>query len=229
MSYMDDFCSKGFLISILSPSQMGKDKIAEMIIDNIDGQASDEEKRVTYPTVYKIRKRRVNDKDYIKTVEKEEEIPEEFDLRYKVNQDQVIAYSSEELMTKINNGQIPIIVTASVELVEKLKEIYKGKHIDIKILGALPSEKKLEKEEIKRFGGNYTEAVQESIENRLNYQEKNAKQIEEHNSDLIFRNHYTISKYLATGKYATSDAVEELVFDIFNMARNGQDNPCPNL
>jgi len=122
---------KGVIFVLCGPTQNGKSTIIQAI-----GQALSEEKAgvVFEPSVYKVRERRVNDENFVVCVNKKEEIPSEFDLKYVVDQNQHFAYSSKEIKQALEENKIILLSTQSIELAALLKKTYGTQCLDAKIV-----------------------------------------------------------------------------------------------
>ncbi len=240
----------GQLIVIVSISQMGKDHYANELRNSLDQylktnfwksstnpktreiefiEPLPEEKElakineVVYPTIYKVRERRKDDPKNVVCVKSDGEIPEEFDLSYKIYDTQTVAYSSKEISDLLRNDKLVILTTGSVEIAKALKENLPNNCTTVKIAGTYLGEEGMAKVEAKRFGLDVTdEKVITSARKRSKYIDDHIEELEAFNADITLTNAHAIAPWLNKGKYNTTECATEILDEVFLQAWKNQ-------
>lgn len=117
---------KGLVVVICAPSQGGKDYIVKHTMQDLEHVY---DMTTTYATSYKIREPREDDAEHICCVQDARDIPvdESDQITATIFGTQKLVYDKKEIASKIANGEIVFIATASPELAKKVKKEF-GRH-----------------------------------------------------------------------------------------------------
>lgn len=99
-----------------------------------------------------IRLGKKTDDENIVCVDSEEQIPEEFNLRYKIYVTQTTAYNQQEITKFLEAGNIVILTLGRVKMAEQLKKIFGEDCLSVRVSGAYGTEEMIREKEAERRG-----------------------------------------------------------------------------
>ena len=160
-----------------------------------------------------IRLGKKTDDENIVCVDSEEQIPEEFNLRYKIYVTQTTAYNQQEITKFLEAGNIVILTLGSVKMAEQLKEIFGEDCLSVRVSGAYGTEEMIREKEAERRGICPDDpSLIEFAKNRFDDILRLVAELVEYQADFNVRNWWTYpgGKYLATGPHDITEQINRI-------------------
>lgn len=178
--------------------------------------------KTKYAEVYKTREKRLNDQNYLHSVNSEAEIPIDFNIRSSVFSEgtRKVAYSQNQIEKDLANGNIVFVTTISIDILEQLKGKFPEDCLIIKLLADKKTKEEIAKKEIKRYG-KMDDFVLREIDKRYASYVDDYNIYYEYNNNIDYQifNPFECHKFGLISKMK-SEKIDDIVDDIVYKIKN---------